>query len=162
MSEICSICHKLTDSEEPAILAIGGGGRERCLCSECERELTLISESHDPSEIRKTMERIGKKMADGGVDDKVTYRTVTELLTEASERMHAIEDGSYDFALDSVPEEEIEIPEELLETEEEREEEARLAEKNAKIDKIVNWICYGMIGAALIFFIYKLVTSYLI
>ena len=54
-----------------------------------------------------------------------------------------------------------EIPEELLETEEDRETERREAEKNAKFEKISNYICIAAMLAAFGYVIYRIFLTFI-
>ena len=142
----CALCGSIPQKEEPAILALGNFGYERCLCEECEAEIDVAMLGREYDKIEAAINRLGKKTATFGKDDKITLRTMQEILESAAKRAAAIKDGSYDFSLDEekATEEEgegfDEIPEELRETEEDRELDKKDAEFNKKFDKVLNWV----------------------
>jgi hypothetical protein len=115
----CCICDKNIEREDAPILTMGGAGYARLLCDECDAELQAATASRDVNEIKTSINSIGNKMANTE-PDIVTYNLVSSILMKATERGIAIKDGTYDFALDEVEEDDgglDEIPEELPGTE---------------------------------------------
>ncbi len=162
MESRCCICNAAVNGEEAAILAMSGFGSPRYICDGCDGELSLATGAHDVSAISAAMDRISKKMAGNNVDDTLVLKTVEEIMTEARARAEKIKSGSYDFSEDTPCEDEdSEIPEELLETEEDRELDRKEAEKNKKLDKITNIVCFVMLAIAFGFLAYKLITTFI-
>ncbi len=151
---ICCICKGITE-EDSAVLAIGAYGTPRLLCKECEEELDISSRDKAPESIKRAMSALGEKMTKNDPDE-LTVATLTDLLTEAGERLSAIESGEYDFSNDEKAEDGFdEIPEELRETEEDKALDER-DEKRAKLfDKIFNIAVAVMIAAAVCILIYR-------
>jgi len=163
MEKQCSICKRAVDSEAAAILTLGGFGNPRYMCSECDSDFEDATRAREIDKITEAMDRIGKKMSESNVDDKLVLKTVKEIMEEAAERGAKIKSGEYDFSLEDNGEaltEEYEVPEELRETEEDKEIERKEAEKNAKFDKISNWICLAVLALALGYVIYRFVSTY--
>ena len=161
--KICSVCRAGIDSEDAAILTLGGFGMPRYLCSVCEADFDAAATEREISEIDGAIDRISKKMTAARIDDTPVLKTVEELMIAARERREKIRAGEYDFSEDEISDaEEEEIPEELLETEEDIANERREAEKNKKLDRITNIICAVLGLTALGFFIYKMITTYFI
>ena len=155
--ESCSICKGTVDSESAAILAMGGFGNPRYMCEECRADFDELTLSRDTEAIKLSAERIGKKMSRAGIDDKLTLKTVEDIMKSAGERKEKIEAGVYDFSEEEAEQNSDEqVPEELLESEEESEEEKKKALRAEKLDKITNWICIALIVLAAIFVIYKM------
>ena len=157
----CAICNTPLVREDAPILTMGAYGRPRCLCDECDGELSVATESREYDDIVRAVERIGKKVADSSVADRESLATVKELLESAMERAERIRVGEYDFSEDEAEEEGYEIPEELLESEEDRELDRRDEEKNKKFDKVFNWIAGFIIGAAVAFLIYRVLDTFI-
>ena len=67
----------------------------------------------------------------------------------------------YDFSeeKESAAEEEDGVPEELRETDEDKRLEEEEAKKNAKLDKITNWVCLAILIIAAGFLIYRFFLS---
>ena len=157
----CSICNVKIDSEEPAILTMGGFGYPRYLCDECAADLDEASLGRDESCIAAAMDRIGKKMLVSD-PDRQTYTTVTGLMALAHDRALKIRDGSYDFSLDEADDGFDEIPDELAETEEDKEKD-RIDEENAKkFDKIFNYVLIGVCVVFVGFIIWKITSTFLL
>lgn len=163
MEKYCSICKAQVSEEDAAILTLGGFGNTRYMCSLCEADFDFATRSHSLDEISGAMDRIGKKMSSSRVDDALVLKTVREIMESASSRAEKIKSGEYDFSLDDTKDEEAdgEIPEELLETEEDRETERREAEKNAKFEKISNYICIAAMLAAFGYVIYRIFLTFI-
>lgn len=155
--ESCSICKAGVESENAAILAMGGFGNPRYMCEECRGDFDELTLSRDTEAIKLSAERIVKKMSKAGIDDKLTLKTVEEIMKSAGERKEKIEEGVYDFSEEETEQNsDEEIPEELLESDEESEEEKEKALRAEKLDRITNWICIALIVLAVIFVIYKM------
>ena len=163
MEKYCSICKAKVSEEDAAILTLGGFGNPRYMCSLCEADFDFATRSHSLDEISGAMDRIGKKMSSSRVDDALVLKTVREIMESASSRAEKIKSGEYDFSLDEAKDggEDYEIPEELLETEEDKETERRESEKNAKFEKISNYICIAAILAVFGYVVYRLITTFI-
>ncbi len=163
MKTKCSVCGASIESDECAILTMGGFATPRYICKPCEEDIDKASTSKDIEEAALAMERVGRKMADYNVEDKAVLDTVGEIMAAASERAEKIKNGIYDFSEeeDAIQDaEEEEIPEELRETEEDRELDRREAEANKKMDKITNWVCFVLLLATLGFLAYRIIAAY--
>lgn len=161
MEKLCSICKRPVDSETAPILTLGGFGNPRYICEDCDADLESATRAKEIDEITEAMDRIGKKMSVSNVDDKLVLKTVKEIMADAADRGAKIKSGQYDFSLEEeAPDEEDGVPEELLETEEDRISEEKEAERNAKFDKISNWICLFVFGIALGYIIYRFLSAY--
>ena len=160
--ENCSICNAKIENEEPAILTLGGGGYPRYLCDECAHQLDEAGLSHDLETISAAMEGISDKVSQSD-PDKVTYLTVTALLSSALERARKIQAGEYDFALDEEVNEWSfdEIPEELAETEEDKEKDRIDEEKQKKLDKFMNYVMIGAAIGFIGFLIWKIIDFFI-
>lgn len=159
----CALCGTLPKKEEPAILALGSYGYPRYLCEECEAELDTATLGTDYDAVTAAIGRLAEKTESFGKDDKITLKTMKEILESAAKRAAAINDGSYDFALDKEEPTDDgegfnEIPEELRETEEDKALDAKDEERNKKFDKVTNWIWVGIFTAVLVFFVLKLLN----
>ena len=163
MNETCCICKNPVDSEEAAILSMGGFGTPRYMCCECESDIQEMTLSRDIDAISLAIERIGKKMSKNSVDDRITLKTVDELITSSAERKEKIKDGTYDFSEEEElieSESDEEIPEELRESDEDAEAERLKAEKYKKLDTITNWILMVLFAGALGFMIYRILITW--
>ncbi len=158
-SNCCICCAEA--SENGAILAYGSYGIPRLLCPECEKELESATKDRDPESIRAAMKSLGEKMTATSPDD-LTIETLNTILSEAGERARAIENGEYDFSED----EEEEEAEEREESADEAEEEEETEKEETKASKIVNRILdiaiWAIIGGAIIFVGYRLISSWLL
>ena len=154
----CSICKRTVDTENAPILAMGGFGNPRYLCEECSADIESALYEKDTEKIEASMQRLSEKLAAASSDDGLTIETVKDIFSRAGERAKAIKDGAYDFSEDESADEGFdELPQELMETEEDKEKDKKDAETAKKIDKISNWITLGIIVAAVIFFVVKLI-----
>ena len=162
MDSVCSICRKKIDSDTSAILAMGGFGTPRYMCCECEEDFNEMMFAKDSETISLAMERVGRKMIKSDSSDKVVFNTVEEIMNEARGRREKIEAGTYDFSEDDTLSAESldSVPEELLESDEDLEDERRRAEKNAKLEKITNWVCFAVLLGVIVFLIYRVVSMY--
>ena len=163
MDSRCCICKGDVNEERAAILTMSGYGNPRYICDECDAELSLATGAREISKITEAMDKIGAKMAKNNVDESVVLKTVDGIMKDARERAEKIKSGEYDFSCDEdiKESEEEEIPEELRETEEDRELDRKEAEKNQKLDKITNVICFAMVAAAIGFLIYKVIARFI-
>lgn len=157
----CALCGAIAEKEEPAILALGNYGYPRYLCDECEAELDTATLGREYDTIADAIGRLAKKTDRFGKDDKITLKTMKEILEAAAIRANEIKDGSYDFSLDEeAPAEDTEgfdeIPEELLETEEDKARDEKEAKFNKKLDKITNWIWVAVFAGVAVFFVLRL------
>ncbi len=158
----CSICNAVIESEEPAILTMGGFGYPRYICDECSCDLDEASLGREEPKIAAAMDRIGKKMLVSDPDHQ-TYVTVTGLMAIAHERALKIREGTYDFSLDEADEGGFdEIPEELAETEEDKEKDRIDEEKAKAFDKFFNYVLIGVGIGFVGFIIWKLVSTFLL
>jgi len=161
MKDCCSICRKDIETDDAAILVMGGYGNPRYICNECDGDLQEATTAREIADIASAMDRISKKMKNCDPDDKLTLRTVDEVMTASRDRAEKIKSGEYDFSLDEVGGEDEKIPEELLETEEDKAAEEAEEKKNAKLDKITNWVCLVILLAALGVIAYWVIKQYL-
>ncbi len=163
MSKNCCICLTHVDEESASILAMGAYGTPKLLCDECAALVETATRGKDYDEIVSAMEALTAKMSGANIDDRVTVDTMTSLLKDSAKRAQEIKDGTYDFKLDEVTEDEgfDEIPEELQETEEDRLLDKKDEEAAKKFDKVMNfmWIGLGVCIAA--FIIYKIIISFI-
>ncbi|MBR2931104.1 MAG: hypothetical protein IKC32_07755 [Clostridia bacterium] len=146
----CSLCRKGIEEEGAPILAISGAGIPRYLCEECAAEVELAAGSLDVEQIKASVSSISDKISAYGLEDGVTMKTVGDILSAATKRAKAIEDGNYDPDAECAEGEELEeLPEELLESEEDKLLDEKEAEAAAKLDKVMNWVWAGvLIGVA--------------
>ncbi len=152
----CCICLNDIELEEPDILAMGGFGTPRYLCPECAADIECATSSREYDDIVAAMDRISKNLDEKNIDDGITLPTVTKLLLESAKRARAIEDGSYDFALDEREDEYAydEIPEELRETEEDRLLDEADRVEGEKLDRLFNWLWVAIIFGAVAFMVW--------
>ena len=158
----CAICKgNIENVEDEAILAMGGFGNPRYMCDECSSDFDELTLSRDVEAIKAAAERIGKKMSESGVDDKLTLKTVEEIMKSSAERKEKIELGEYDFSEEEAEQNAVcdDVPPELKESEEDAEAERIRAEKYAKFDKITNWICIALLVLAVGFAIYRIIFA---
>ena len=153
MEEKCSICKTAVDEETAAILAIGAAGNPRFLCENCEHDFDALVNGTESEAVRAAMDRVGKNMLSSEIDDKVTLRTVHEIMESAKERVRLIESGEYESEAECQEEIADEIPEEYRETEEDRELDRVDYEKNKLYDKITNWVCLALGAVAVVILI---------
>ena len=159
--KLCSVCGRKIESEEPAILVMTALAHPKYICEECESLFDTATMSHDPDKIAESIEMIGKRLVNANSDDKLTLDTVTEIITEASERCNLIKSGEYDFSNDEPDENEIDdVPEELRESEEDKALDEADEISRKKVDKIFNWICGILIAAAVGFVIYRVIDTF--
>lgn len=159
----CAICKKnIENTEDAAILAMGGFGNPRYMCDECGADFDELTLSRDVVSIKAAADRISKKMSESGVDDKLTLKTVEEIMKSSGERKERIESGEHDFSEEEAEQNAVcddELPPELRESEEDAEAERIRAEKYAKFDTITNVICIVLLVAAIGFAIYRIIFA---
>ena len=158
---ICSLCARLIgQGEDSAILTMGGYAHPRYLCPDCAARLDVMGGAEDPVAIREAMDRVASDLEKRGTDDRAAMETVVGLLSHASERLAAIEAGTYDFAEDGeTPEEEIpeDVPEELRESEEDIAQEEEESARVRRTDSILNILLAVAMAAAVIALLIKLI-----
>ncbi len=159
---ICSICSRGIDEETAAVLEMGAYGNPKYLCDECSSDLECATTSTDPQEIAASVDRIAKKVSDGGIKGR-TFITVNSILESAAERAKAIKEGNYDFSDDEDESDSFdEIPEELLETEEDRELDRQDEENAEKFNKFFDYVTFGVFIGIAVFVVWKLVDTFLL
>ena len=72
----CAICNAEITREDAPILTMGAYGTPKCLCDGCDADLTVATEGREYGEILSAIERIGKRVADSSVADRVSLTTV--------------------------------------------------------------------------------------
>ncbi|MBQ7386941.1 MAG: hypothetical protein IJW03_02115 [Clostridia bacterium] len=157
----CAICDRLIEREDAPILTMGAYGNPKLLCDECAHDIDVATLDRDYDNIAAAMDRIGKKMSNYDPDG-ATYKIVSSIMENVAERAKQIKDGTYDFALDEVTDDEgfEEIPEELQEPEEDKALDERDERRQQKFDSVFNWISFGLIVAAVIFVLYRVLDTY--
>ena len=65
---VCSLCFNAC-SEDAPVLVIGPYGNPRYICDECAEELDTVTLAKEIPEIKKAMERLGKKVSLKNPDD---------------------------------------------------------------------------------------------
>jgi hypothetical protein len=163
MEKLCSVCNKKVDSETAAILTIGGYGNPKYICEECDGDFAEATGAKDIEAIKAAMDRISKKMTAIDQTDGLVLGAVGDIMEEASERAKKIQEGTYDFSAEKTEDldGEQEIPEELRETEEDKELDRKEAERNKKLDKIVNWVSAIALLGVLGYAIYRLIANFI-
>lgn len=156
----CALCGAVPEREEPAILALGNYGYPRYLCEECEAELDTATLGKEYDSVAVAIERLAKKTDSFGKDDKITLKTMKEILEAAAKRATAIKEGSYDFALDEQEpfddgEGFDEIPEELRETDEDKALDEKEAAIGKKLDKFINWFWVIAFAGVAVYFVLR-------
>ena len=148
----CSVCRREVNESEAPILAMGGFGNPKYLCSECAEDIDTVIGAREPDEIENAMARVSEKLSASGIEDPLVLETVKEIFSAAGERARKIKEGTYDFSEDEKDDEgPLDVPEELCETEEDKALDEK-EKKNAKlIDKIFNWIYLAVFVGALAF-----------
>ena len=146
----CAICGAAIDKENAPILAMGGFGNPRYVCNDCAEKLETVTESMDPEKINESIEALADRIAKKDTDDAVTINTLSDILRGGKERAELIEKGEYSVDETACDEVIDDLPEELAETEEDKALDARDAEKNAKIQKVLDIVTLGIIGAAVV------------
>ena len=141
----CSICLSPITNEEAPVLTMGAYGTPKLLCDECAAEIENMTRGTDYDSIVASMDEISHRMSESNVDDRVTMTAVTEMLVDSAKRAQAIREGTYDFSLDELEEEDYEIPEDMKETEEDRLLDEKERESSERLDKFMNWVWLGVL-----------------
>lgn len=141
----CSVCLSRINDELPDVLALGGYGVPRYLCSDCAEKMNIAAKGRDPSAIEAAMDELSSALMRNNPDDRVAVCTMRELFDGYAQRAAKIKRGEWDFdaeeaELENTEEELSELPPELLESEEDRLLDEREAEQSAKFDKVMNWV----------------------
>ena len=161
MEKLCSLCKASVDSEDAAILTLGGFGNAKYLCKECDEQLSIMTRGRDVDEIDKAIATLTDRMRSAGIDDAFTLKTMNSIISEAKARRDSIEKGEYDFSEeeeeDSIAEE---IPEELRENEEDRLVAEKEKEDSKKWDKIITIVSSVVFTAVIGFLVYKFISGY--
>jgi hypothetical protein len=120
--------------------------------------METATSSREVDDIVSAMDKLTKKLSDKNIDDRFTVETVTAMFEDAARRAASIKDGTYDFSLDEVSEEESfeDIPEELAETEEDRALDEKEREEAKRFDGFMNWVWLGVLIGALGFIIWRI------
>jgi vacuolar-type H+-ATPase subunit I/STV1 len=161
MEKLCSCCRAAVDSEDAAILTLGGFGNAKYLCDECDGYLNTVTRGRHAYEIDGAADSLRERIRKAGIDDPLTLKTVESVLKEAKERRDSIERGEYDFAVEEEEDEKSEdIPEELRETEEDRIADEKEAAVNKKWDKIITIVAAVVFIAVVGFLAYKFIAAY--
>ena len=141
----CSICLSPITNEEAPVLTMGAYGTPKLLCDECAAEIENMTRGTDYDSIVASMDEISHRMSESNVDDRVTMTAVTDMLVDSAKRAQAIREGTYDFSLDEIEEEDYEIPEDMKETEEDRLLDEKERESSERLDKFMNWVWLGVL-----------------
>ena len=159
----CSVCQRHIEAEEPAILTMTAVAKPKYLCRECEALFDKATLSKNPEEISEAIDEIGCVIKDANNDDALILETVSTIIENATERGELIKSGVYDFANDELAEEEIneEVPEELKESEEDRLLDEEDEKVRKKFDRIMNYVTGVAFGAALVYIIYRVISSFI-
>lgn len=157
----CCMCDVNIEREDAPVLSMGGAGYARVLCDRCASLLDTATLSRDFDEIKGAIEQIGTIMADHDPDG-VTFAIVSNLMLDAAERAKAIREGSYDFSLDEQQGDAgfDEIPEELRESEEDIKKDKEDEKKLEQFNKIYNYVLIGVLIAAGVFVIWKIIDTF--
>ena len=159
--EICALCHRPIDNDDPAVLALSGYGVPRKICSSCERLIDTADSSHDYDEIKAATDEIGALIESSAIDDSVVLETLSGILSSAAERAKKIKAGTYDFHEDEKvgdPDIPDEVPEELRESEEDKAAEAAEEERAKKVGKIMDFVYIALFLALIVFIILRFVV----
>lgn len=147
----------------------GAYGHPRCLCPSCEALLDTAIEGSEVEAVRGALHALSDLRIKNGDFDKATSETLTQIVAQASERMAAMEAGTYEgSAACEVTEEpvqasaedeaaqEYDIPEELRELEEDRERDRIEDEREKAFDKYFRFVWIGVIAAFVAALVYIL------
>ena len=151
----CALCLSEVNSEDAPILTMGAFGNPKYLCEECAELFDAATLGTDYEEITSAMNELTSRISKSNVDDQVVVDAITATFVDAAARANLIKEGRYDFSLDEVEEEMVEIPEELRESEEDRALDEKEAEEAKKADKVMNWVWLGVLVAAIAFIIWR-------
>ena len=158
MSCTCNICLTEVDAQIAPLLTLGGYGNPRYLCDDCAELMETVTRGTEYSEIDAAMDELGRRMEKANTDDTLVLNTVTTIFKKSADRAESIKEGSYDFALDDMSDDEApeEIPPELQETEEDKLLDEQEKEETKKWDRITTWVNLGLILAAAGFLLWYL------
>ena len=167
MAKYCSICKRPIDTEDPAVLTIGGYGTPKHICTVCEGTIDKMMTLTEYDEIMAECKTLGEALTGGDTGDGSVISTVNELIDKAAERAQSIKDGTYseeedgdsadaDGENEDNEESYDDIPEELRETEEDRALDEKEARNAAIFNTVTTWASGIILVAAIGFFIYKL------
>ena len=151
----CSICLEKVDEANADVLVMGPYGTPRCLCEECSALMDIAATSTDYEKIVAAMDALAEKMSNRNIDDKLTVATMTDLLSSYAKRAKAIKNGE-ELSEEEIDEGFDEIPEELREIEQDRVLDEEEAEREGKINRVIDWICALVIFAAASFAVYRI------
>ena len=161
MEQLCSCCRAPIDSENAAILALGGYGNAKYLCDECDGYLNIATRGREVAEIDGAIDSVEKRMRRAGIDDTFVLKTVASVMKDARARRDEIASGEYDFSAEEESDGVIEeIPEELRETEEDRLADERELEEAKKWDKVITVVSAVIFSAVVIYFLYRFIEGY--
>lgn len=161
MEKLCSCCNAAVDSEDAAILALGGFGNAKYLCTDCDSLLNAITRARAPEEIDGAVECLTSRMRRAGIDDGFVLKTVESVMRAAKERRDLIAAGEYDFDEEEKEDSELEeIPEELRESEEDRIADEIEAERAKKWDKVITAVAAVVFGALIAYLAYRFISIY--
>ena len=153
----CSVCLSEITNEDAPILTMGGYGVPRYLCDDCAALMDKATLGTDYEEIVSAMNDVTSRISEKNIDDNAVTNTIFATFRDAAIRASAIKDGTYDFSLDEMENEEAldDIPEELKESEEDRVLDEKEEEEAKKYDKIMNWVWLGVLVGAIAFIIWR-------
>ena len=161
MEKLCSCCNAPVDSENAAILTLGGFGNAKYLCNVCDGYMNSATRGREVAEINGAIDSLTSRMRGAGIDDTFVLKTVESVMKEARARRDSIERGDYDFSSEEESDEaEEQIPEELLETEEDRLADERELQEAKKWDKVITVVSAVLFSAVVIYFIYRFIDGY--
>ena len=159
MNKLCCVCKKNTDSENSAILVMGGFGNPKFLCSECSEDFDKATGATDFDTIKAAIEKIGENLSKNNISDDTVLDTIEGIFAESIDRAEKIKAGTYDFSMDKEQSDQSDdIPEELMESEEDKLLDQREAKTNKKIDGILNWVFVAIFVLAIGYFVYRLLS----
>ncbi|MBQ8371471.1 MAG: hypothetical protein IJX38_02140 [Clostridia bacterium] len=145
----CSICRGMT-SDNPVILAVTPFGSKRYMCDECARLAKRASLGTDYDDIVEAMGALSLRLARFNIGDVATVDAVGSLIDRASKRASAIKDGTYDFALDHVDEQESATAETEKGAAVDKQNSTERAEKPRGSERMINIASIGILAAALV------------
>lgn len=158
LTKVCCICRAPITKEDAPVIAMSAYGNPKCVCGKCEDLIDKATLSHEPEEIANACNTLGEALTRGNTCDEQVIDAVNEIIYNATERGAAIEDGTYDFALDEAKNEpEFEITEDLMETELDRQLDEIDRKTYKTIDTILSWTAGIILVGAITFFIIKFV-----
>ena len=156
----CSLCLTPLEGDEADILTMGAYGNPKYLCPECAELLDKAMISTDYDEITDAIRALDGKLNKANIDDRFVSETVSEIFNSAAKRATEIKEGTYDFSLDEIKDEDEmdEIPEELEETEEDRLLDEKEAAATKKFDKIMTWVYAAVLVGVVAFVVLKFIV----